>query len=117
MKSRKDPAETERFLDFLVQSAPRMEPGPFFVSRVAHLAIVELSSFAGSLQALSRRLVPVFTTLALTVCFALHQWQPADLANELTFFDEEAYLSENITLENVADSLDLLPGEENEDYE
>ena len=64
-----------------------------------------------------RRLVPVFSTLALTICFALHQWQPSDPASELTFFDEEAYLSENITLENVADSLDLLPSEENEDYE
>jgi hypothetical protein len=117
VKSKKDPAELEQLLDFVVQSAPRLEAGPFFASRVAHLAETDIYSFAGSLQAFARRLVPVFTTLTITICLALHHWQPVASTSELTFFDEEAYQLENITLENVADSLDLLPGEENEDYE
>ena len=116
MKTDKHHRKTERFLEFVVRSVPRMEAPPFFASRVSNVAQVERHSFAGSLQAFSRRLIPAFMALLPVACFAIYQWSPPDPLIESAAFYEEEYLADAITLEFVVDSLAARSGEENENH-
>ncbi|MGW8179919.1 MAG: hypothetical protein ACWGQW_14335 [bacterium] len=109
-------SDQERMLSFLVQSVPRIEAPPFFAARVANLADVGRNSFAGSLQLFCRRLVPLFVTLMLVICFAAYQWRTPDLLDEAMLFYDEENLVENITIEDVVGSLALLPEEQNENH-
>ena len=106
----------DRFLEFVVNSVPRIEVPPFFAARVANTAQVERYSFAGSLQAFSRRLVPLFVTLMVVVCFAVYQWTAPDPLVESAMFYDEEHLTETISVDYVVDSLALLPDEENENH-
>jgi hypothetical protein len=116
MNTDKGNPDGERFLDFIVDSVPRMEAPPFFAARVSVVAQVERYSFAGSLQTFSRRLVPVFVTLMIVVCLAVYQWATADPLVESAMFYDEEDLAETITVEYVVGSLALLPDEENENH-
>lgn len=116
MSADKDNRDWDRLLDFLVASVPRMEAPPFFASRVANTVQVERYSFAASLQAFSRRLVPVFLTLMVVVCFAVYQSTGPDPLVESAMFYDEEHLTETISVEYVVSSLALYPEEENEDH-
>lgn len=116
MKSNETDQNGKRFLAFLVKSVPKIEPSPFFAARVAGIAQVERFSFAGSLQAFARRLVPVFVTLMAVVCFAADWWTAPDPVVESAMFYDEEYFVDNITLESVMDSLASIPLEQNEDH-
>lgn len=116
MNTNKGNRERGKFLDFLLSSAPRIESPPFFAARVANIVRVERYSFARSLQAVSRRLVPFFMAILVVVCIAAHQLTSPDPLIESAMFYEEEHLPENISLEYVVESLALLPGEENENH-
>jgi hypothetical protein len=110
MSANRDDRNRQGLLDFMVNSVPRLEAPPFFAARVANLAQVERHSFARSLQAFSRRLVPVFAALVMVVCFAAYKLATPDPLLESAMFYDEEHLSETISLEYVA----LLHDEENE---
>ena len=116
MKVEKNHRNPEKFLRFVVKSVPRLEASPFFASRVANVAQVEKHSFAGSLQAFSRRMIPAFMGLLAVACLAIYQWNPPDPLIESAVFYEEEYLADAITLEYVVNSLAVRSGDENENY-
>jgi len=116
MSNRRDQRDAGHFLEFLVNSVPRIEAPPFFAAKVANLAQVEIYSFAGSLQLFSRRLVPVFMTLMILVCLAVYRWSTPDPLVESAFFYDEEHLAETITLEYVVDSLAIASDEQNENH-
>jgi hypothetical protein len=116
MKADKDNRNPKRLLEFVVRSVPHMEAPPFFASRVANIAQVEKHSFAGSLQAFSRRMIPAFAALLTMVCLVIYEWNPPDPVLESAAFYEEEYLADAITLEYVVASLTLASGDEDENY-
>ena len=116
MKADRNERKTEQFLEFIVRAVPRLEAPPFFASRVSNVAQVEKHSFAGSLQAFSRRMIPAFMALLPVVCFGVYQWKPSDPLIESAAFYEEEYFADSITLEFVVDSLTVPSGEGNEDH-
>ena len=116
MSTRKNDADWGRFLEFVVNSVPRIEAPAFFAARVANTAQIERYSFAGSLQAFSRRLIPLFMTLMVVVCFAVYQWTAPDPLIESAMFYDEEHLTETVSVEYVAGSLALQLDKENEDH-
>jgi hypothetical protein len=93
-----------------------MEAPPFFAAKVANMAQVERYSFTGSLQAFSRRLVPLFLSLTLVACLAVYQLTVTDPLVESAMFYDEEHLVETISADDVVDSLLPAWNEENEDH-
>ncbi len=116
MNSTEESRDWKRFLAFLISSAPRLKPPPFFAQRVANLAQVEKYSFAGSLQAFARRLVPVFMTVSVLICLVLYRSTTLDPLVESAIFYDEEYLADTITVEYVVNSLAVPSDDENENY-
>ena len=102
MSTEKNNQNRDSLLDFIVNSVPRMEAPVFFAARVSNLVQVERYSFAGSLQAFARRLVPVFMTLMIAACFAAYQLTAPDPMVVSSMFYDEDHLSETVSMEYVA---------------
>jgi hypothetical protein len=114
MPTEQDRQGLERLLNFLIRSVPDREPPPFFASRVARLALIERASLATSLQAFSRRLVPVFMTLLLAVCFVVYRSSELDPLLESELFSEYSDSIEPITIGDVLTLLGPESGTEDE---
>jgi len=102
-----------RFLGFQVKSAPQIDPPPFFSQRLAHLAQTPEVSFAFLFQRVAQQLIPVFLVLVLATSFLLYRQTEVEPAMEYysaVFFQEP--VPEDISVEDVMDSLRELPEEE-----
>lgn len=107
MSSRDAEDRKTGFLDFLNSSVPRVEPPPFFASRVAAIAVEPPVDFVPALLRLTRHFVPIFLCASIVLVFlAYRSAPPAELAipdSELLL--EEQAQSDLITLEDVAFTL------------
>ena len=83
--------ENPTFLDFLVESSPRMEPPPFFATRVASLA-ERRPDLATALALLARRMAPVFMALSMVVCVFSYYTGTQAVEEPITYVE---LLSEN----------------------
>ncbi len=102
-----------RFLGFQVKSAPQIDPPPFFSQRLAHLAQTAEVSFAFLFQRVAQQLIPVFLALVLATSFLLYRQTEVEPDMEYysaVFFSEPA--PEDLSVEDVVDSLRELPEEE-----
>jgi len=102
-----------RFLGFQVQSAPRIDPPPFFSQRLAHLVQTPEVSFAFLFQRVAQQLIPVFLALVLATGFLLYrptEVEPAMEYYSAVFFEEP--VPEDFSVEDVVDSLIEPPEEE-----
>ncbi len=100
------------FLGFQVKSAPQVDVPPFFSQRVARLAETPMVSFAALFQRVAQQLIPVFVAVVLVSSFLLYSFTEAEPAMEdyASIFFEEPVL-EDFSLEDVVDSLGVLPDE------
>jgi hypothetical protein len=75
---------------------------------------MERGSLAGSVQTFARRLVPVFMSLVLAVCFVVYRWSELDPLLESVLLSEYSESAEPITIGDVLTLLGPVPSTENE---
>jgi len=101
-----------RFLAFQVTSTPQVEVPPFFAGRVAEIIRSVEAPFALFFQRAARQLIPVFAVLVLgtsVLFYAFATTESPDQYYTQMFFEEP--LPEELSLENVVDSLSEPPEE------
>ena len=103
MSDRKGNRNVEGFLRFLSESAPDLEPSPYFAARVARIAMEKNDSFAYFFSRMGRWMIP--STLAVcTLAWILILQGPlnsTDPLYETELLFEPEYASVEISYETV----------------
>lgn len=106
-------AEAYRLLRFQIRHVPRLQPSPFFASRVvAHLSRSGPSPVLFLMQRVARRLTPVFLVLIAGVSFLVYQ--ALEVESGPSPYSEilvGEMAQQEVTLEHVVDLLSQLPEE------
>lgn len=100
----------EKFLDFLIENAPEIEPSPYFGPRVAALAKDQSADFMQLMSNIARWLLPTFATLGVVVLLISYQasTSPARASYPDFLFEQESS-EQTVTTEYVLDSLQPQP--------
>ena len=98
--------DSDRFLDFLLDSAREPEVPPFFAARVANIAFASEPPLLWSIDFWARRLIPLLGSLALV--FWLVSFQGLNRSDLATYPGLVLEQESSIAPETTEDLLDFL---------